>query len=242
MLVDDPTLVLTGNYIGNNLFFEVTLPGGSLQLGDATTTAALNANQFGRISLVADGITVGNAGSTITAPFGTVELAPFSAIHTSVAGTSAAGQLLIDPTLLSIINGGTSQPRTLRIGGFTDVTGPTVTGPAASTTGITIDGPVDLTNTDVRAQPAGEGIGHRAGRAAHRDRSQRQFGRHFLAGQPSQRDRRDRRHHRRRRRRRGGEPDGSRTAWRAQRQQPVLRGRPRGRGTGDRQRRLRTCR
>ena len=147
MLVDDPTLLLTGNYIGNNLFFEVTLPGGSLQLGDAKTTAALNANQFGRISLVADGITVGNAGSTITAPFGTVELAPFSAIHTSVAGTSAAGQLLIDPTLLSIINGGTSQPRTLRIGGFTDVTGPTVTGPAASTTGITIDGPVDLTNT-----------------------------------------------------------------------------------------------
>ncbi|HET6196276.1 MAG TPA: filamentous hemagglutinin N-terminal domain-containing protein, partial [Acetobacteraceae bacterium] len=58
VLVDDPTLLLTGNYIGNNLFFEVTLPGGSLQLGDAKTTAALNANQFGRISLVADGITV----------------------------------------------------------------------------------------------------------------------------------------------------------------------------------------
>ena len=56
-------------------------------------------------------------------------------------------QLLIDPTLLSIINGGTTTLETLRIGGFTDVTGATVTGPAASASGITIDGPVDLTDT-----------------------------------------------------------------------------------------------
>ena len=90
-LVDDPTLLLTGIYSGNNLFFEVTQqPGGSLQLGDAKTPATLTVpNGFGLISLVADNMSVGNATSSITNRGGTLELAPFSPIQESVAGSSS---------------------------------------------------------------------------------------------------------------------------------------------------------
>ena len=119
VLVDDRALVLTGNYSGNNLFFEVNLPGGSLTLG-GTTPAILTSTSGlpGRISLIADNITAGNAASSISAPGGMIELAPFSSINESVAGSSGAGQLLIDTTLLSIISGGSNEPG-LRLGGFT---------------------------------------------------------------------------------------------------------------------------
>jgi hypothetical protein len=143
-LVNDPPLVLTGLHQGNNLSFEVMQQGGSLVLGDAKTPATLNATTAGLISLVADSITTGNPNSSITAPFGTVELAPFSPINESVAGTNSSGQLLIDSTLLSIINTGKVGPLdTLVIGGFTDQPA-NATAPVASASGVTIDGPLDL--------------------------------------------------------------------------------------------------
>ncbi len=142
-LVDDPTLLLTGSYTGNNLFFEVTQPGGSLQLGDEKTPAALTV-PGGLISLIADNMSVGNAGSSIVSPGGTLELAPFSPIHESVAGSNSTSQLLVDATLLSIIGSGEGALDTLVIGGFTNQ--PANTPLAASATGVTLDGPIDLAN------------------------------------------------------------------------------------------------
>jgi filamentous hemagglutinin family protein len=144
ILVDDPTLVLTGNYSGANLFFEVAAAGDSIALGDATP-ATLTVPLGGRISLVADNITATPA-SQITAPSGTLELAPFSAIPVSVAGSSGAGQLLLDATLLSDINTGTSALNTLLIGAFTNIPAG-ATAAATSASKITIDGVVDLTNS-----------------------------------------------------------------------------------------------
>ena len=149
ILVDDPTLVLTGPYNGNNLFFQVTLPGGSLALGSAAAPATLIAATGGRISLVADSMTA-TAASTITVPFGTLEVAPFSAINESVAGTNGSGQLLVGSTLLADISGGSLN--TLVIGGYTPVlsggqlsqvtSGAT---PSASAGSVTLDGALNLT-------------------------------------------------------------------------------------------------
>ena len=144
ILVDDPTLVLTGAYSGANLFFEVAAAGDSIALG-AATPATLTVPLGGRISLVADNITA-TAASQITAPAGTLELAPFSAIPVSVAGSSAAGQLLLDATLLGDINTGTSAPNTLLIGAFTNIPAG-ATAAATSASKITIDGVVDLTKS-----------------------------------------------------------------------------------------------
>ncbi len=141
VLVDDPTLVLTGSQSGNNLFFEVTAAGGTLQVGSnalgATLTATAASNP--RISLVADNLTEGSAPSTITAAGGSVELAPFTATTALSLAGSAGSHLLIDTTLLGDINTGT-----LVVGGFTDVPA-LATSPAASAASISIDGAVDLT-------------------------------------------------------------------------------------------------
>ena len=101
---------------------------------------SLNAANGGRISLVADQITDPFSVGTISAPAGTLELAPFSAINTSVNGTSSAGQLLIDGQLLSAV---TSALNTLVIGGFTNApAGATASAPSAGS--VTIDGALDL--------------------------------------------------------------------------------------------------
>jgi hypothetical protein len=143
-LVDDSSLVLTGLHQGNNLFFDVVQQGGGLVLGDANTPATLSAATGRVISLIADTITSGNPNSSITVSFGTVELAPFSRINESVAGTSGSGQLLIDATLLSTINTSAAGPLdTLVIGGFTNQPA-NAAAPVASASSITIDGPLDL--------------------------------------------------------------------------------------------------
>ena len=84
--------------------------------GDRLTQAIFP--HSGVISLVADTMTVGNAKSSISAPGGTLELAPFSSSSVSVAGTGGPGELLIDATLLSIIGGGDNVLDTVLIGGF----------------------------------------------------------------------------------------------------------------------------
>jgi hypothetical protein len=69
-----------------------------------------------------------------------VEIAPFSAINTSLLGTSGAGQLLIQPALLSSIKPGIS---TLVVGGFTNVpAGATNSAPSAAS--VTVDNTVSL--------------------------------------------------------------------------------------------------
>ncbi len=137
--------MLTGAYSGANLFFEVAAAGDGIALGTAVTPATLTVPLGGRISLVADNITA-TAASQITAPGGTLELAPFSAIPVSVAGNSGAGQLLVDTTLLSVISTGTSALDTLLIGAFTNIPAG-ATAAATSASRITIDGAVDLTNS-----------------------------------------------------------------------------------------------
>jgi hypothetical protein len=140
VLLDDPTLLLTGPYTGTNLFFEVTLPGGSIGVGAVGSPATLTATTGGRISLVADGITA-NSASTITAPAGVLEVAPFSTINESVAGTNGSGQLLADGTLIGDITKGLA---TLVIGEYTP---PRATTPIVSAANITVDGPVNLSGT-----------------------------------------------------------------------------------------------
>jgi hypothetical protein len=146
VLVDDPTLVLTGPYGGNNLFFEVNGAGDTLVLGAATVIGAaasfggpavLTAATGGRISLVADNIVVGNSKSSVTVNTGTVELAPLSAIGTSLLAT---GGLVVGDPLLAIIhtNGGT-----LDVGGFTNVPAG-ATAPVASASSVSV-GPANLT-------------------------------------------------------------------------------------------------
>ena len=136
--LDDPTLVLSGLYTGANLFFEVTLPGGSLALGGERPATLATTGSGGRISLVADNIGVGNPASSVTATAGTVQLAPVSAINTSLLGTSG---LVIAPTLLSIVR---TAGGTLEVGGFTNVP-LAATVPAASAGSVTIDGATNLT-------------------------------------------------------------------------------------------------
>ncbi len=154
VLADDANLLLVRSFSGSSLFFELTLPGGTLDLGVPATGggATLTASSGGRISLVAD---VTQAASTsIAAPGGTLEVAPFSAVPETLGAT---GSLLLS----SIIGG---ELGTLRIGGFTDVVaGSTAIVPSAAS--IALGGPVDLTATaetlDLRAigsisQPGGQ--------------------------------------------------------------------------------------
>ncbi len=138
MVVDGTDLTLFGAHSGNNLFYEIAAATGTLTLGNNNVRlplpATLTTTSGGRASLVADNI-VSNNGSVI-APGGTVELAPFSAINTSLFGASG---LVISPGLVSII-----ATSTLVAGGFTNVPGgATTSAPSAST--VTIDGAVDLT-------------------------------------------------------------------------------------------------
>jgi filamentous hemagglutinin family protein len=139
VLVDDVDLTLGRSYSGNNLFFEVVRQAGTIQLSSSEAPATLTAAPGGRITLVADQITE-SAASSLSARGGTLELAPFSPINVSLAGSSASGQLLIDPTLLSIVTPGLS---TLIVGGFTNVPGG-ATSTMASAGSITIDGPVTV--------------------------------------------------------------------------------------------------
>jgi hypothetical protein len=90
--------------------------------------------------LVADNISVAVTNSTITAPSGTVELAPFSAINTSLLGAPASGELVVGSTLLSLITDGIS---TLVVGGFTNVpAGATTSAPSAQN--VMVDGTLTL--------------------------------------------------------------------------------------------------
>ena len=118
MLVDDPTLVLTGSQSANNLFFEVSAAGDTLQIGSDTVGATLiaTASSNPRISLVADNLTEGTAASTITATGGSVELAPLTTTTAVSLAGSPGAHLLIDTTLLGDITTGT-----LLVGAFTDV-------------------------------------------------------------------------------------------------------------------------
>src|SRR6185295_10711808 len=90
IVVSQVDLELLGSHTGNSLFFEVARTGGVLQIGNGDSTVSLNAVPGGRISLVADEITDRRSVGTISAPAGTLELAPFSPINTSVNGTSTA--------------------------------------------------------------------------------------------------------------------------------------------------------
>jgi hypothetical protein len=149
-VVDGANLTLSGTISASNLFFEVAATGGVLTLGSLSSSsfssevpivspisASLTAVSGGRISLVADNISVAVASSTITAPSGTVELAPFSAINTSLLGSAASGQLVIGQSLLSLITNGIS---TLVVGGFTNVPA----GATPSAQNVTIDGTLTL--------------------------------------------------------------------------------------------------
>ncbi len=126
VLVDDPTLVLTGTHSATTLFYNVNAVGGTLQVGSASAGATLTAGSGGRVSLVADNITESAAQSTIVATGGTVEIAPTTAATpVNLGGTiGSAGTLLVDPTLLGDISTGT-----LRIGSHTG--GGTTAGPIA---------------------------------------------------------------------------------------------------------------
>ncbi|MEI7714082.1 MAG: hypothetical protein WCI94_21790, partial [Rhodospirillales bacterium] len=134
ILVDDPTLTLTGAFSGKNLFIQVTQGGDAIAIG-AGSAATLTAASGGRISIIADIITE-NAASMIVATNGTVEIAPFSTtVAMSLAGAS---QLAVDSTLLAKIATGT-----LTIGQYTDVTNANASTTTAKN--ISLAGAVDLT-------------------------------------------------------------------------------------------------
>ena len=145
VLVDDPTLVLTGAYSGNNLFFEVTVPGGSLAIGGAVPATLTVPAFFGRITLVADTMTA-TAGSAIVAPVGTLELAPFSAIPETVLGAASAGTLNLGATLLGAISGGSNELGVLLLGAFTDATN-VAPAQVVRASAITLAGSLDLSTT-----------------------------------------------------------------------------------------------
>ena len=142
VVVNGQGLALMGTQRGNNLFYEVAETGSNLSLGtfeaSLTFPAILTAAPGGRISLVQDDLT-SIIGSTVTATNGTVELAPFSPINTSLAGFTG---LAIDQPFLSIISTGTTGK--LVVGGYTNVPASETT-PTASAASVTIDGAVDLT-------------------------------------------------------------------------------------------------
>ena len=156
VVVNGQNLTLSGNYSGNNLFFEVAKIGGTLTLGALTpppseeetfSPATLTAAAGDRITLVADNYSVplppkGFSPSAIFAVGGTLELAPFGK---SNATTSTSN--LVSSHILSIVNVKTTELNTLVIGGFTDVPHGAA-GSAPSAKNIMIDGTLafDLTN------------------------------------------------------------------------------------------------
>jgi filamentous hemagglutinin family protein len=137
VLVDDPTLTLTGTQSAANLIFKVTGAGDTIAVGNGGTAATLlTTGSGGRISLVADQLTE-NASSSITANGGTVEIAPFTATQAvALGGANGGGTLGVDTTLLATLN-----TSTLVVGRYTDITS------TVSTTAVHIDvaGPVTLT-------------------------------------------------------------------------------------------------
>ncbi len=139
VLVDATDLTLAGAHGGDNLFFEVARQGGILQIGTSDAAASLTAASGGRITLVADQMTA-TGSSTLSAPAGTLELAPFSAVNLSLAGSSASGQALIDPSVPPIVTPGLS---TLTVGGYTNVPAGATTS-MASAASISVDGPVTI--------------------------------------------------------------------------------------------------
>ncbi len=138
-LVDASSLVLSGNESANNLFVEMTAPGGLLSVGESVgpkvLAAHLTAAPGGRITLVADN-TAAVTGSTVTAAGGVVELAPYRAINASLVGSTG---MTIGAPLLSGIT-----TDTLIVGGYTNVLAGAA-GPATSAASISVDGAVDLT-------------------------------------------------------------------------------------------------
>jgi filamentous hemagglutinin family protein len=141
-VVSGSNMSIAGTLTANNMFFEVAKTNGILAFGNATDGGTeplvLTAGTGGRVSLVADNYRQPVGGNTIATTGGTVELAPYSAINTSLFGSNG---LVVDTKLLPIIqtNGGT-----IELGGFTNVPAG-ATAPAASASSVTIDGPVDLT-------------------------------------------------------------------------------------------------
>ena len=147
VLVNGADLTLFGTLKANNLFFEVAKAGGTLTLGRRPVSenitpqpaepAELNAVATGgRISLVADNYNVllptGPTPSSITTNAGTVELAPFSAIPTSL---SSGGLVPLIQT-----GGGT-----LEVGGFTNVPAGAIT-PTPRSSSVNIAGALALNN------------------------------------------------------------------------------------------------
>ena len=114
VLVTDPPTVLTGIFAGNNLFFEVAVNGGTLQLGSIAVGATLQATAASnpRITFVSDNVTESGIANTMTATGGSVEVAPF---HSS---TNVAVGSNYDAGLFSLI--GASGATTLKVGTFTD--------------------------------------------------------------------------------------------------------------------------
>ncbi len=141
-VVDHSNLTLAGTQSANNLFFEVANPGGILLLGSLRppAQATLLAGTGGRISLVADNYAVVNAKSSVTTSAGAIELAPFSALATSILSGSG---LLVDPAMLSIVQTGGG---TLDVGGFTNVPAGATT-PAASASSVNVGGAFNLTSS-----------------------------------------------------------------------------------------------
>jgi len=146
-LVDHASLTLDGAVSADNLFFEVNVAGGTLQIGSNSSGATLSATAASSpgVSLVADLITEGSAASTITATdgsnVGTVEIAPYTSSQTvSLEGTPASGTLVVDAILLGDIGTGTGGG-TLRIGGYHADGGPLVT----TAGNIALAGALDLT-------------------------------------------------------------------------------------------------
>jgi hypothetical protein len=136
-LNDGTNLTALGTLSGTTESLTVALAGGTLALGaNATLTA-------GNIALTADRIT-DLAGIAITAP--AVAIAPFSATAISLAGTPGA-QLLLDSTLLAAITTGT-----LTIGNTTEATGISVDGPVNLSANV---GTLDLLTFGNIAEPGG---------------------------------------------------------------------------------------
>ena len=114
VLVTNPPTVLTGIFAGTNLFFEVAVNGGTLQLGSIAAGATLQATAASnpRITFVSDNVTESGIANTMTATGGSVEVAPF---HSS---TNVAVGSNYDAGLFSLI--GASGATTLKVGTFTD--------------------------------------------------------------------------------------------------------------------------
>ena len=127
VLTNSGNLVLAGTLSGQSATIGVAAAGDTLSLGTGLVTAALTGTMG--VALQADRITEG-AGSSIStgtvAGTGTVSIAPFSASPISLAGSSGA-HLLLDSTLLGEIS-----------------TGTLLVGSTPTTTGISVDGAVNL--------------------------------------------------------------------------------------------------